>query len=80
MTPEQEDVYYNWKRVFWTSAVNEIPAVVVLQDRDSEKNYCVWAQQSSGAPSLKFFSDITQVHDELVSIGLKQFYPCSQLP
>lgn len=76
MTPEQEHVYFTWKRVLWTAAIEDVlPAVVVLQDRDFSGDFCVWTQWDTGTPSLKFFITKAEVRAELEKLGVLTHYP-----
>lgn len=80
MTPEQEQVYFTWKRIGWCSLNERTLAVVVLRDREDEKKFCLWVQERYGEPTLKFFIDPDDIRDDLEQLGVFTAYPDFRLP
>lgn len=74
MSPEQEYVYINWKRIFWTAMVpGNIPAILLLKDENSDR-YCVWAQDDLSLSTI-FFDTLDSAIEQVEQSGVREFYP-----
>ena len=74
MTPEQEQVYFHWKRLGWCTLNRGALAVVVFQDRENEQAFSVWTQDRAGI-LVEYFFGLDEVRQELKKIGVYEMYP-----